>query len=230
VASIIRSVLISKGTCVEKLQKPKNPPVSKHIICSIVAAIFDPLGLISPVVYKIFLQQLWLHKLHWDDQLPSELLNHWKDIYLCLSQVIEMTIDRLVLANGQPTEIQLRGFCDPSEKAYGACLYLHCVNQQGKVTTKLLCSKLRVAPFKKITLRLELCGPLLVAQLIQKTIPALNLKIPRNLLWPDSTIVLSCLATWPVSLLPTVSQIQELTAGSEWRHVTSAAIPADVIS
>jgi len=51
-------------------------PVSKLIISSIVAAIFDPRGLISPVVivYKIFLQQLWLHKLDWDEQLPSELL------------------------------------------------------------------------------------------------------------------------------------------------------------
>jgi len=98
------------------LRKPKDPPVRKHIISSIVAAIFDPLGLISPVVvvYKIFLQQLWLHKLHWDDQLPSELLNHWKDIYLCLSQVIEMTIDRLVLAKGQPSEIQLHGFVTPA--------------------------------------------------------------------------------------------------------------------
>jgi len=56
-----------------------------------------------------------------------------------------MTVDRLVLAKGQSTEIQLHGFCDPSKKAYGACLYLRCVNQQGEVTTKLLCSKLSVA-------------------------------------------------------------------------------------
>jgi len=48
--------LISKGTCVQKLQKPKKFPVSKHIISAIVAAIFDPLGLISLVVvlYKNF--------------------------------------------------------------------------------------------------------------------------------------------------------------------------------
>ena len=60
--------LISKGTCAQKLREPKNSPVSKHIISSIVAAIFDPLNLISSVVvvYKIFLQQLWLHKLDWD--------------------------------------------------------------------------------------------------------------------------------------------------------------------
>ena len=106
--------LISKGTCAQKLREPKISHVSKRIFSSIVAAIFDPLGLISPVVvvYKIFLQQLWLHKLDWDDQLPAELLKQWMDMYLHLSQVNDITVDRLVLAKGQPTEIQLHGFCD----------------------------------------------------------------------------------------------------------------------
>ena len=87
-------------------------------------------------MYKIFLQQLWVYKLDWDDQLPSELLNQWMDMYLHLAQVNEITVDKLVLAKGQQTEIQLHGFCDSSEKAYGACLYLCSVNQQGEVTTK----------------------------------------------------------------------------------------------
>jgi hypothetical protein len=85
-----------------------------------------------------------------------------------LSQVNEITVERLVLAKVQPTEIELHGFCDSSEKAYRTCLYLRSVNLQGEVTTKLLCSKSRVAPIKKITLpSLELCGALLLAQLIQ---------------------------------------------------------------
>jgi hypothetical protein len=106
--------LINKGTCAKKLREPKNSPVSKRIVSYIVAAIFDPLGLISPVVvvYKIFLQQLWLHKLDWDYQLTSELLNPWMDMYLRLSQVNEIAVDRLFLAKGQPTEIQLHGLCD----------------------------------------------------------------------------------------------------------------------
>jgi hypothetical protein len=106
--------LISKGTCVQKLQEPKNLRVSKRFISSIVAAMFDPLGLISlaVIVYKMFLQQLWLQRLDWDEQLPSELLNQWIDIYLHLSLVNEVTVDRLVLASGQPAEIQLHGFCD----------------------------------------------------------------------------------------------------------------------
>ena len=156
-------------------------------------------------------------------------------MYLHLSQVNEIAVDRLVLANGQPTEIQLHGFCDSSKKAYEACLYLRSVNQQGEVTTKLLCFKSGVAPVKKVTLpRFELCGALLLAQLIQKTVPALNLKIDRISLWIDSTIVLSWLASsvskWKTFVANRVSQIQELTAGCEWRHVASASNPADLIS
>lgn len=69
--------LISKGTYLQKLQEPRNTPLSKHIISSVIAAIYDPSGLISStvVVYKIF-----LHKPEWDDQLPLELLKQWINI------------------------------------------------------------------------------------------------------------------------------------------------------
>ena len=71
-------------------------------------------------------------------------------------------------------------------------------------------------------------------QLVQKTVPALNLKIDRILLWTDSTIVLSWLATsankWQTFVANRFSQIQELTAGCEWRHVASASNPADLTS
>jgi hypothetical protein len=148
------------------LREPRNTPISKCVVSYLIAALFDPLSLISPVivVHKIFLQQLWMHKLDLDEQLLSALMKQWMDIYEPLSQVNEITIDRLVLTRGQPTEIQLHGFCESSESAYGVCLHLRSVNQQGEVTTKLLCSKSRVAPVKKITLpRLELCGALLLA-------------------------------------------------------------------
>jgi len=75
--------LIIKGTCIQKFWEPKNPPVIKSVISSIVAAIFDPLGLIYPgaVVNKIFLKNLLLHKLYCSSQLPSERLKQLMSLY-----------------------------------------------------------------------------------------------------------------------------------------------------
>ena len=113
-------------------------------------------------------------------------------------------------------------------------LYFRSVNQQGEVKTKFLCSKSRMAQVKQVTLpRLDLCGALLLVQLIQKTVTALNLKMDIMLLWTDSTIVNAWLATsankWKIFVANRDYQIQELTAGCEWRHVASANNPASHI-
>jgi hypothetical protein len=73
--------------------------------------------------------------------------------------------------------------------AYGAAIYLRSRNSQGEYSTHLLCAKSRVAPLKTVNLpRLELCAVLL-----------LNLKITKQYLWTDSSIVLAWLAASPNS-------------------------------
>lgn len=53
----------------------------------------------------------------------------------------------------------LHGFCDSSEAAYGAILYMKVVDQRGNTLILPVCSKARVAPIKKVPLpRLELCA------------------------------------------------------------------------
>jgi hypothetical protein len=47
---LLDQFLIRKGICAQKLRQPNTSPVSKCNVSSIVAVIFDPLGLISPVV------------------------------------------------------------------------------------------------------------------------------------------------------------------------------------
>ncbi|XP_011864068.1 PREDICTED: uncharacterized protein LOC105559979, partial [Vollenhovia emeryi] len=60
----------------------KEGRLTKRLVLSEVAQIFDPLGFASPVVIKakILLQELWLHKLQWDDPLPSQLSARWFSI------------------------------------------------------------------------------------------------------------------------------------------------------
>jgi hypothetical protein len=67
--------LIINGTCVKKFRKPKNSPVSKTIISCIVAAIFDPLSLINPIVVHTNIPAAaGASQLYWDVHLRSELL------------------------------------------------------------------------------------------------------------------------------------------------------------
>ncbi|XP_075217845.1 uncharacterized protein LOC142322651 [Lycorma delicatula] len=204
----------------------KIPPfkdvVTKREVASTVASIYDPIGLISSIVisYKIFLQRLWLSGIGWDN-LPSSLLQKWHVLVSQLSLIDDIKINRRVIINN-PTAIEVHGFCDASQHAFGACLYLRSVNSEGEISVQLLCSKSRVAPVKTVSIPLlELCGTLLLSKLL----PILNLSIERVHLWTDSKICL-----WKTFVANRVSQIQDLTDVNDWKHVASSDNPADLIS
>ncbi len=65
---------------------------------------------------------------------------------------------------------QLHGYCDASQEAYGAVVYLRSLHQDSTVTVSLVTSKTKVAPLNGSTIpRLELSGALLLARLVQQT-------------------------------------------------------------
>ena len=56
--------------------------ITKHSILSMIAKLFDPRGLVSPIIVsaKVLLQDLCMMKLGWDDELPEEMKNKWKEL------------------------------------------------------------------------------------------------------------------------------------------------------
>ncbi|XP_075213738.1 uncharacterized protein LOC142319947 [Lycorma delicatula] len=144
------------------------------------------------------MQQLWLQNLEWYDKLPENLLNKWSNICKKLPFIEQIKILRLFKCTGKIFDIQLHGFSDASKDGYGACIYLRSVNTFGNISVKLLCSKSQVAPVKQISItRLELCGALLMARLMNFVNPALKLTINKIYLWTDSTVVLSWISALP---------------------------------
>lgn len=53
----------------------KSSRVTKRMILSFVAQLFDPLGLVSPAIVlgKIIMQRIWKLGIGWDESLPLEL-------------------------------------------------------------------------------------------------------------------------------------------------------------
>ncbi|XP_062714600.1 uncharacterized protein LOC134291174 [Aedes albopictus] len=214
---------------------------TKREVLSIIATLFDPLGLLGATITtaKIVMQLLWKFRddddyaLDWDQPISSMVGEVWRRYLTQLPLLNEIRIDRcVVIPNAVTTEIHC--FSDASEKAYGCCIYLRSVDAAGRIRVRLLSSKSRVAPLKCLTIpRLELCGAVLSAQLFEKVQE--SLKFPtQSYFWTDSTCVLRWIqaapTTWTTYVANRVAKIHTLTNSEQWRHVPGKENPADLIS
>lgn len=209
--------------------------VTKRSVLAGIARVFDPLGLLSPAIIKakILMQQLWLEKLGWDQSVPLHIHTDWLTFRDQLSQLNNLQIPRRVKLNGADI-VEMHGFCDASELAYGACIYVRSISGT-EIRSHLLCAKSKVAPLKRVTIpRLELCAALILSRLSSRVLDSLTLKFDNVFFWSDSTVVLSWLKTSP-HLLKTfvanrVSEIQSSTSVPNWNYVNTRENPADLIS
>ncbi|GFX58716.1 DUF5641 domain-containing protein [Trichonephila clavipes] len=114
---------------------------SKRDVLSEIARLYDPLGLIGPIVTKakIFIQELWKIKLDWSEQLPPYAVEEWMNFYQKLWKVDNFKIPRCILLPAT-IRIEIHGFSDALERAYAAVVYIKCFNESGQSQTRLLCS------------------------------------------------------------------------------------------
>ncbi|GFX44380.1 integrase catalytic domain-containing protein [Trichonephila clavipes] len=174
---------------------------TKRDVLSTIARIYDPLGLLGPVVAKakIFLQKLWMLKIDWTDLLPDTINREWRQFVESLQVVNDININRCIVVE-QPEVIELHGFSDASQSAYGAVVYCKSITSDGKMLVHLIASKSRVAPTKQQTTipRLELCAAVLLAKLVHRVKQALKLN--------------------------------EMISSEQWRYVATEDNPADFVS
>jgi len=166
--------------------------------------------------------------------LPTYLQQEWNQLHQTIPNLSQIKINRKVICTNA-TNIQIHGFCDSSERAYGACLYIRSTNDKKKTSCELLCATSKVAPLKQLTIpRLELCAATLLSKLYKKVTHALNMPINESYLWTDSSIVLIWIQgpsnKWKTFVSNRITTIQEETSTATWRHVPSQSNPADLIS
>ncbi|XP_011858572.1 PREDICTED: uncharacterized protein LOC105556109 [Vollenhovia emeryi] len=221
---------------VYQINLPAEEAMSKRKLLSMIAHIYDPLGLISPVTLKakMLMQTLWKLKIEWDSQLPDHIQQQWRHYRRQLTDMPRIRVPRC-LAGDSRGRMELHGFCDASQKAYGAAVYVCHVDSEGIRHVNLLCSKSRIAPPAATSIpRLELCGAVLLANLVSKMIQAWTVRFHEVVYWTDSTIVLHWInkesTHWKVFVGNRVAEIQTLSERNQWRHVDTSSNPADMIT
>lgn len=223
----------SEDTFQFKVNRSSKICNTKRQMLSEIAKIFDPLGWLAPFIVraKLMIQDLWLQKLAWDDPVNKETLERWVQFQEESKSISKIRIPRWIQQENE--KIELLGFCDASEKAYGAVIYSR-VESSGHIT--LLQAKSKVAPARnKTTLpKLELCAAVLLAKLMDKTVKALKINDPITYAWTDSMITLGWIKgdpiRWNTFVANRVSEITKYIPPEQWNHVRSSDNPADAVS
>ena len=175
-----------------------NLCVTKRSILKRLAAFYDPLGLIQPLIMnmKLFFQGLCKLKLEWYEELTEGLKNEWKDLIQSLRSQNKIEVGRRFYGDTVGDEIvkgELHAFSDASVEAYGVSVYFKSVYKFVYISVSLVLRKSRVAPMKGVSIPcLELLGNLLSARLVDSIKTALEreMKFDKIFYWSDSLITL----------------------------------------
>ena len=168
----------------------KDKPCTRGILATI-STIFDPLGLIAPVVLvgKQILQEI-CHEKGWDKPIDGEVLAKWERWRSQLPLLEQLDIPRNFKPNfGRIVTAQLHNMSDASQTGYGQCSYLRLVDGNGRIHCSLVLGKARVAPLRSVTIpRLTAASvSIRVASVLKEQLDYQEL---QDFYWTDSKVVL----------------------------------------
>uniref|UniRef100_A0A8D8QW11 Integrase catalytic domain-containing protein n=1 Tax=Cacopsylla melanoneura TaxID=428564 RepID=A0A8D8QW11_9HEMI len=207
--------------------------ITKRVLLSYYSSVYDIMGLWSPalVPLKLLIQESWRVSKDWDVEIGGEDKTLFFNIVQDVQRIPSYSLPRVLFDTTSSSIFELHGFSDACQKAYSATIYLRC-QTNSKIDTKLVFSKVRVAPTKEITLpRLELLGALITYRSLEFVNKSLGLNIRRFFLWCDNQCVLHWINSNKV--LPTfvqnrVKEIRSNKLNLNFKYVPTECNPADI--
>lgn len=207
---------------------PTEQIVTKRNISSVIGKVFDIMGFFAPVTItaKLLLRKLWQLGISWDTSAPSSISDAWTEWTSQLGSIGAHSVPRKY-------NLQLHGFSDTSNQAYGAVIYIRQVFVDDSISTSIVLAKARVLPVKGMTIpRAELTAAHLLAKLLKYVSHQLHMSDITA--WSDSAIVLCWLRRSPTSLNSFVANrvriINNLVPEAKCHHISTDQNPADLLS
>ena len=109
-----------------------------------VASVFDPIGLVTPLMsrFKLDLHDLVILKLGWDEKLPDEYLERWVRNLTDIQALKEVKFRRTIIPiNAVSTEVELLVSADASQNIAVACVHARVKCKDGSYSCQLLTAK-----------------------------------------------------------------------------------------
>ena len=221
-----------------------HKPYTKRGILSVINSIYDPLGILCPVILqgKIIQrevlpsksQDLDLFKYGWDDILPDQYKSAWNKWLDSLALVKDVSLKRSFYPlNFNPVSQDLHAFADASNDAIGYVIYIRSINNEGKSHVAFVTAASKVSPKSASTIpRMELCAAVEAARVASSTCLELENKPDRLFMYSDSQITLGYIKNegkrFTKYVERRIDNIHSLTKQEDWFYVNTRDNPADI--
>ena len=205
-------------------------------VLSVINSIYDPLGLIAPIVIsgKLILKDLMQETGDWDKPLPACKQNEWDRWRNSLKSLEHLVIPRMYLpvSLSSTTRRELHIFSDASEKAIAAVVYLVAVSENNTLHKSFVLGKAKIAPKSGHTIpRLELCAAVLAVQLYEIVLQHLSVVLANVFFFVDSKVVLGYIKNksrrFYTYVTNRIEKIHRSSNPDQWGYVKTDLNPAD---
>uniref|UniRef100_A0A183GSG0 Integrase catalytic domain-containing protein n=1 Tax=Heligmosomoides polygyrus TaxID=6339 RepID=A0A183GSG0_HELPZ len=219
---------------------PSSERFTKRTVARQIASVYDPFGWLVPLMTqpKRLQEDLWRHKIAWDEHLPDTLGTQWKNLIHNIDG-FHHSVPRQVHAENE--DLRLVVFADASAIALAACAYL-VISQR----SSLIMAKSKMPSIKSTATipKLEMNAITIACRLGNSIVNALQARLLGKLckiyIFSDSQIALSWLGInshnaklgrlvenrlQEIRRISEALQLQGISL--EFRHVPTTDNPAD---
>ncbi|KAL3076742.1 hypothetical protein niasHT_038638 [Heterodera trifolii] len=211
--------------------------ITKRTILSQIAKVYDPLGLMSPVLLpaKLILQVQNLNP-KWDDELPANISKDWLKLmaqWLDRGEAITIEFPRHIQAIDS---VEFHCFCDASKYGMGIAVYQKAKTTIMKDECNLIYAKSLVKPIKVAAHdgtipKLELQALTLGVKAVKFIQAQIKFAVHQVIMWTDSQCSVERLRDNKRQDRFVANRLQKIReANFQVRHVRTDSNPADMAS
>ena len=234
------------GTDLHAEEVRGNTPekLTRRILLSQHAALYDPVGLVAPAKIKgaILVRKAFqeagggeLTSVTWDEPLSAELREDSIKLFEEYASIGQVKFPRSLTPDGWKGKPWGITFSDGSQDAYGAVMYLRWETDTG-VELRLVEAKAKLTPLDQRgdATKSELCGAVTASRLKVYFLKHCHIEVERWIHFVDSQTILGAIQrdsyTHQIYVANRVAEIQKAGSASDWKWVAGELNVADMVT